>query len=126
MSNCYIYASSDTHSTAIHLPHELEGCNWQIGLCEISYGKTKTTFPVTDVCCDIITPNFKNGLSSQILRRVAACKNAVDMRFNPVYYHNVMSTNVRDLNIYLKSDKHKIESFTGISLNCTLHLRKHE
>jgi hypothetical protein len=125
MSNFYIYVSSKKFTeVSINLPHELSEGRWQIGLSEIAFSKSKTKFPDIDVCCDMIVPNFKNDKSRQILRRVYADKGDVRIRYNPIFYCDVLSNTIKKVNLYLKSDSQDLSSFDTTVLNCTLHLRR--
>ena len=108
----------------IKLPHELKAGKWQIGLSEISYFKSRTQFPNFDIYCDIIVPNIKNGKSSQILRRAYTEKNDVTIRYNPIFYCDVMRPALDGMTLYLKVDGKVDDSFKEILVNCTLHLRR--
>ena len=108
----------------IELPHDIKNGNWQIGLSEISYFKTKTKFPTIDIYCDIIVPNIKNGMSSQILRRVFSQKGDVTIRFNPIFYCNVLTPTFNSISLYLKADSTDTSSFDGTTVNCSLHVRQ--
>jgi hypothetical protein len=125
MNNFYIYVSSDKFDeVSVTLPHELSEGRWKIGLAEVAFFKSKTKFPDMDVCCDIIAPNFKNNKSRQILRRVYADKGEVRIRYNPIFYCDVLSNTVKKVNIYLKAGTGDLTSFEDTVFNCTLHLRK--
>ena len=108
----------------IKLPHELKFGNWEIGLSEISYFKSKTKFPTIDIYCDIIVPNIKNGVSSQILRRVYSEKGDVNRRYNPIFYCTVLSPTIDCMTLYLKPDSGDTSSFEDTTVNCALHVRK--
>ena len=125
MNDYYIYTSSDTFTLSpIRLPHEIRGDNCQIRVCEISYSKPDTSFPSVDVYCSMVVPNIENGHSSQILRRIPLRKNSLSFRFNPIFYASVLPNTIENIHIYLRSADNKLASLTGVSLNCTLHLRK--
>ena len=108
----------------INLPHEITNGTWQIGLSEISYFKVKSIFPTIDVYCDVIVPNIKNGVSRQILRRVYSDKGEVTIRFNPIFYCNVLRPTFDRLTLYLKADSKETSSFTDTAVNCSLHIRQ--
>jgi hypothetical protein len=121
----YVYASTTgLNRIAITLPHELKNGKWQIGLSELSYFKSKTQFPDFVIECDIIVPNIKDGQSSQILRRAFAEKNDISVRYNPVFYSDVLSPTIKYINLYLKGDKDANDSFKNVLVNCTLHIRR--
>ena len=123
----YIYISS-TNFNGIDfcLPHETREGDWQIGVCEISYSKAKSNFPSLDICCNIISPNFENEKSSQILRRIPSQKGNVVMRFNPIFYSNIMAKSIKRMQVYLKTDTRNLSSVKGVTLYCTLHGQRHE
>ena len=123
----YIYVSStDFETIDICLPHETAKGKWQIGLCEISFSKSKTSFPSLDICCNIIAPNFQNNRSSQILRRIPPGKGKIMLLFNPILYCNVLTPRMRTLQLYLKTDENDFSPFKEITLYCTLHCVRHE
>jgi len=122
----YIYFSStDFESIDVCLPHETAKGNWRIGVCEISFSKSKVSFPSLDICCNIITPNFQNNTSTQILRKIHPGKGKI-IPFNPILYCNVLTPTMRNLQLYLKTDENDFSPFKGITLYCTLHCVSHE
>ena len=108
----------------IKLPHELSNGKWQIGLSEISYFKPKTLFPSIDVYCDIIVPNVKNGHSKQILRRVYTEKGNVNIKFNPIFYCDVIRPSFDHMTVYLMTESGETCSFNNTTVNCSLHIRR--
>ena len=123
----YIYATSvGFKDINIKLPHELKNGSWQLGLVEISYFKARSQFPDFDVYCDVIVPNIKNGRSSQILRRAFTEKNDVTIRYNPIFYCDVLQPSLDCMTLYLKADSDFDSSFKDTRVNCTLHLRRND
>ena len=110
----------------IDLPHELNGGNWRIGLCEISYFKSKTFFPSVDVLCDSIVSNFENAQSSQILRRIQPGKGDISRRFNPIFYSDVITPNIKSLTVYLRANSKEDAAFKDTPVYCTLHLLRND
>jgi hypothetical protein len=123
----YIYATTvGFNEIKIQLPHEVKTGSWQLGLVEISYFKAKTQFPDFDVYCDIIVPNIRNGSSSQILRRAYTEKNDITIRYNPIFYCDVLKPTFDCMTLYLKSDVKMDSSFDDIRVYCTLHLLRND
>jgi hypothetical protein len=121
----YIYISSkDFNGIDVCIPHETREGRWQLGLCEISYSKPKTNFPSIDICCNIISPNFEIQKSYQILRRMPPQRANVTMRFNPILYSHVMTTSIKRMQLYLKTDAKNLSAFDGVTFYCTLHCRR--
>ena len=125
MEDFHIYTSSTgLEQSNIKLPHEIKNGKWQIGLSEISYFKFKSVFPTIDIYCDIIEPNIKNGISVQILRRVYSEKGEVTVRFNPIFYCNVLRPTFDSVSLYLKAASDDTSSFETTTVNCSLHIRR--
>jgi hypothetical protein len=123
----YIYATTvGFNEINIKLPHEIKTGSWQLGLVEISYFKARSQFPDFDVYCDIIVPNIRNGSSSQILRRAYTEKNDVTIRYNPIFYCDVLKPAFDCMTLYLKSDVKMDSSFDDIRVYCTLHLLRND
>ena len=126
-ADLYIYATTvGFNEINIKLPHEITNGKWQIGLVELSYFKAKTQFPDFYIYCDIIVPNIKNNQSSQILRRAFTEKNDITIRYNPIFYCDIMRLTFDSITLYLKADSTIDESFNDTRVNCTLHLRRND
>jgi hypothetical protein len=124
-SDFYLYGSSNgLEEVRFDLPHELKSGKWQIGLCEISYMKHKTVFPSLDVMCDLIIPNFKNAKSTQILRRIPQGRGDISIRFNPIFYCDVITSTIKSLTVYLSSDSKSENAFTNTKVYWTLQLHR--
>jgi hypothetical protein len=126
-ADLYIYSTTvGFNEINIKLPHEIKNGKWQIGLVELSYFKARTQFPDFDIYCDIIVPNIKNNQSSQILRRAFTEKNDITIRYNPIFYCDILRPSLDSMTLYLKADTAINKSFNDTRVYCTLHLRRND
>lgn len=136
MNEFYVYASSTVSkkhpenvfdSFTVSLPHSivLEGGNWRVGLCDVTYAdKKKTTFPDMFLCMDIISSNFDSTTSLPILRFLHGETSPVKKNFSNVYYCRLKSNRLDTFRMYLNTVDKKSPSVKDTTLFCTLHFKR--
>lgn len=97
---------------------------WEIGLAEVSFFKKNVVSPDLYLCCDKISPSFKNNETAQIIRFIPGVKGRAHFSFNPIYYFGVLGNTIKTIRMYINTTSSTIESFEGETLYCTLHLRE--
>ena len=103
---------------------DLSTNNWELGLATIDFSKRGTPSPNMYICCDIISPSYKNNKTAQILRFIGCTKGRGSLSFNPIFYFDVLTKSIDKINIYILSGEDILESFSEETLYCTLHLRE--
>ena len=136
MNEFYLYVSSVPttrheqnvfNDFCVSLPHQinLKGMEWKVGVCDITFQRKSTNFPLLLLCCDQIESNFDSTSSLPILRLVPTVESGVTTSFANIYYSKVKNEILDTIHFYLKSVSEVLPSVENTVFHCTLHFKKH-